>query len=362
MKRIHIALLVFCALLLAVPMHAQNLPQGPERPELMGLKPMQTADDETDRFMEKTAWWLVFKKPAEVKEFAAKLSARAKWDRQILNEMIDGSRPEDEDFAQQLIDECNNFVSFMLKLGIIAERHTNVRMQRNAQGQWAYSLEPVPQFETGTWQDYVPEAKKKPERILPYAACWYKDKYCFCDRPFGGGLTPVVLNEDEMYLANVSFVLIRNIGIMHESGPMEILKEWYPNDKDRFERSYQTCLLYLDSVSKAIENNDKAEVKMELQPMPKAGAMNASMKAKVLPLEKAITNQVVDCVVTSDNWSIEKDSAGNIVRRVIYGYSIVKTEKGKQATRVSWAEEYMGGGKYGEVHSYGVGGGQFYVK
>ncbi len=359
MKHLRLALLFLSAFMIITPSGAQNRPQGPECPELMGLKPMEVKDDATDRFMEKTAWELVFKTPAQVKEFAAKLCARAKWDKQIFDEMVNGQRPEDEDFALKLTEERKNFVTFMLKLGIIAERHTNVRMTKTAQGAWTYSLSPVPQFETTHWLSQVPAAKKK-EQMIGYAACYYKDSYYFCERPLGGGLVPVPIDDDAMYVANVAFVLIRNIGIVYENGAMDILKAWYPDNKDKFELTYQTCLLYLDSVSKAMENNDKIEI--EYQPMPKAGAMNTSYKAKVLPLEKAITKEVVDCVVTSDGWEVQKDALGNILRRVIYGYSIVQTSRGKQAVRVSWAEDYMGGGKYGAIHAYGNGGAQFYVK
>ena len=66
-------------------------------------------------------------------------------------------------------------------------------------------------------------------------------------------------------------------------------------------------------MTKAIEDNDK--IPMEYKPMPKAGAMNASMKAKVLPLEKAISDKVLDCVVTSDGWQVETNAAGQPVRR-----------------------------------------------
>ena len=346
MKRLFPALLFVCALLIAVPASAQDRPQGPECPELMALEPMEVHDDATDQFMEKTAWELVYKTPAQVKEFAAKLCNRAKWDK-------------DEEFAIKLTKERKNFVTFMLKLGIIAGRHTNVKMTKTAQGAWTYSLSPVPQFETTHWLSKVPAAKKK-ENMKGYAVCYTNDKYCFCERPFGGGFVPICIDDDEMYVANVSFVLIRNIGIIYESGAMAILQEWYPDNKNDFELTYQTCLLYLDSLTQAMENNDKIEVKYES--MPKAGKMNASYKSKVLPLEKAITSEVVDCVITSDGWEVQKDAAGNILRRVIYGYSIVQTKRGKQAVRVSWAEDHMGGGKYGAIHAYGNGGAQFYVK
>ena len=58
---------------------------------------------------------------------------------------------------------------------------------------------------------------------------------------------------------------------------LDLLKEMYTDKyhQDNFERSYQTCHFYLSAVSQALGNNDKIEVKYE--PMPRAGAMNASM-------------------------------------------------------------------------------------
>ena len=358
MKHFFKTIPVMFAVLFSMPVFAQTGLQGPERPELMGMKPSVNSDDATGLYMEKTAFELIYKTVPQTKEFAEKLCARAKWARQIYNEMADGKRPEDEALAKTLLDEYNNFVTFILRLGIIAGRHTNVQMIKTGNGAWTYPTSPTPQFETSHWMTQVPEAKKS-ERARGYAACLVNNKYYFCDRPFGGGLVPVPIDDDELYIAQVSFVLIRNIGVIYETGAMQLLQEWYPNDKDRFEKTYNTCLLYLDAVNQAIENNDKVEIKY--QSMPSAGAMNASMKDKVLPLEKSVSQDVVDCVVTSDSWEVETDAAGTPIRRVIYGYSIVQTKRGKQATRVSWSQEYKGG-SYGSVHPYGVGGAQFYVR
>lgn len=361
MKKLRTLIILLSALTLtATGIYAQQ-PQGPELPELMSLKPLERNDDETGKYLENTAWELIFKTVPQVQEFTAKLCERAKWDRKILIEMSNGTRPEDEVFAQKLIDESKNFVQFMINLYLIAENHTNVKMVKNSNGEWAYSMSPSPEFETNLWVNHVPRARPN-ERSTGYAVCYKNDQYQFCERPLGGGYTPVILDDDEMYIAKVAVNLMRNIGVIYESGALAILKEWYPNEYDhkRFEQAYQTCHLYLSIVTKAIEDNDK--IPMEYQPMPKAGAMNASMKAKVLPLEKAITDKVVDCVVTSDGWQVETNAAGQPVRRVIFGYSIVQTSKGKQATKVSWAQEYQGDGTYGPVHAYGVGGGQFYVK
>lgn len=358
MKRIKIAFLISFALLAAVPVSGQNGNQGPVRHALLGLKP-SSKDAQTGPILDQMAWELLYYKPEQIKEFADQLCARIRWDIDITNEMDAGTRPKDAALDQALVDEFEVFADFMLRIGQVAEQHTNVRMDRNAQGEWSYSLKPAPEFETKPWTEHVPKAKKK-DNVRAYAVCMVNGDYFFCERPLGGDFVPVPLDDDELYVANVAFTLIRNIGLIFENGVLDILKEVYKRDADHFERSFQVCHLYLGALSKAFENNDKIEV--QYQPMPKAGAMNASYKAKVLPLEKAITDAVVDCVVTSDSWEVQRDALGNILRRVIYGYSFVETKRGKQATRVSWAEDYMGDGNYGAVHSYGVGGGQFYVK
>ena len=72
--------------------------------------------------------------------------------------------------------------------------------------------------------------------------------------------------------------------------------------------------------------------------------------------------EVVDVVITSDSWQVERNAAGQPIRRVIFGYSIVQTEHGKMATRVSWAEDHQGGGKYGGLRAYGNGMESYYVK
>ena len=360
MKRIQIAMLIACALLMCMPLRSQNRNDGPPRHDLLALTPSER-DSRTGEILEQTAWEFIYYKPEPVKDFAGQLCRRIKWDLLVTDEMAEGKRPKDEALERALLDECKVFVEFMLRIGQIAEQHTNVRMNRNAQGEWSYSLTPAPQFETQPWTLHVPKALKKKD-VETYAACMVNGVYYFCERPFGGGFVPVILDDDQLYIPSVAMALIRNFGLMYENGILDLLKEMFSDkhNQDIFERSYQTCLLYMDAVSKAIANNDKIEMKFE--PMPAAGKMNATMKSKVLPLEKAITDAVVDCVVTSDGWEVQKDASGNILRRVIYGYSIVQTKRGKQATRVSWAEDYMGGGNYGAIHAYGVGGGKFYVK
>lgn len=359
MKRFSFAMLFVLALLVAVPAGAQDN-QGPERHDLLALTPSDR-DSQTGEILDQTAWDFVYYKPGPIKAFAEQLCKRIKWDIQVIDDMEEGRRTKDEKFEKSLVDETRVFVDFMLRLGKIAEQHTNVRMKKGDNGEWSYSLTPAPQFETKPWTVHVPKAVKNKD-ARAYAACMVKGVYYFCERPLGGGFVPVVLDDDELYVANVAYALIRNIGLMYENGALDLLKELFSDarNQDMFECYYQTCLLYLDAVSKALANNDKIEVKYE--PMPKAGAMNASYKAKVLPLEKAVSDKVVDCVVTSDGWEVQKDAAGNILRRVIYGYSIVQTKRGKQAVRVSWAEDHMGGGKYGSIHAYGNGGAQFYVK
>lgn len=133
MKRIRFALLFLCVLLTSVPVGAQNGNQGPERHALLALKPSEK-DSQTAGILDQTAWEFIYYKPEQIKEFAGQLCRRIKWDLQVTDEMAEGKRPKDAALEQSLIDECKVFLEFMLRLGQIAELHTNVRMNRNERG------------------------------------------------------------------------------------------------------------------------------------------------------------------------------------------------------------------------------------
>ena len=113
--------------------------------------------------------------------------------------------------------------------------------------------------------------------------------------------------------------------------------------------------VFVDNVQKALASNTPENI--ERHPMPKAGSLNKSLKAKALALAKAEDSSVIDVVITSNSWNVKP-----LERRSVSGYVIKKDEYGKRAFARTWCQDYMGGGKYGSLRNYGVGMGSFYLK
>ena len=113
--------------------------------------------------------------------------------------------------------------------------------------------------------------------------------------------------------------------------------------------------VFVNNVQKALASNTPENI--ERHPMPKAGSLNKSLKAKALALAKAEESSVIDVVITSNSWNVKP-----LERRSVSGYVIKKDEYGKRAFARTWCQDYMGGGKYGSLRNYGVGMGSFYLK
>lgn len=113
--------------------------------------------------------------------------------------------------------------------------------------------------------------------------------------------------------------------------------------------------VYILNVGKALASNSPENI--ERQSMPKAGKLNASLKAKALAEAKREDPDVIDVVITSNSWKVDP-----LTRRSVSGYVIKKDKHGKRAFGRSWCQDYMGGGKYGSLRNYGVGLGSFYLK
>ena len=101
---------------------------------------------------------------------------------------------------------------------------------------------------------------------------------------------------------------------------------------------------------------------IEYQPYPKGGPLNG-LAAKALASAKKSESykDAIAVVIDAPQWTVDYN-LGNPVRRKAGGWVIKNTKYGKKAYRAQFSEDYMGGGKYGEIHLYGIGGGQHYVK
>lgn len=130
--------------------------------------------------------------------------------------------------------------------------------------------------------------------------------------------------------------------------------------EETFEEGYNRATMYVTYLSDAIKGNSPANI--ERRAMPKAGSLNSQLHAAALAIAKKRMQNVVDVVITRDQWDIKRNALGVILYRVAYGYYIVKDEQGRKAVSHSWAQDYQGG-KYGSLRHFGVGAeGAFYVK
>ena len=119
-------------------------------------------------------------------------------------------------------------------------------------------------------------------------------------------------------------------------------------------------LEWLDRMNAAMANNTVENI--EYRAMPKAGSMHAKFKAEALAIAKADDPNVIDVVITSDDWDVLMKGVVP-ERRNIYGYYITQDEIGKICKERVWTQKYQGNGNYGKLKAGGVGvSADFYVK
>ena len=123
---------------------------------------------------------------------------------------------------------------------------------------------------------------------------------------------------------------------------------------------YYNQNVYANAADQAIANNTPENI--DYKPMPKAGSMRAKFKAEALAIAKADDPNVLDVIITSNDWDVVMKG---IVpeRRNIYGYIVTKDELGKKCSERVWTQKYQGNNNYGKLKAGGVGvSSDFYVK
>lgn len=109
------------------------------------------------------------------------------------------------------------------------------------------------------------------------------------------------------------------------------------------------------------EAKRKAEIEASKKTL-KPGALNKSMNAKVLSVAKAKFPGVIKVVVENDTWTVKREG-GTIARRTLLAWVVTKDSDGNLVAHdYGFAQDYMGGGKYGSLHHYSVGVRTVYVK
>ena len=288
----------------------------------------------------------------EAKELGSKMTARYIWGKKVKENMgADKAIPLNSDLTVQLLNEKAMYEQFYGYIYHLMSLYAPVQMQRDTpDGPWYY--EGTPTFMMQFSQAGVASSEKgiKPANHPINRICFKNNngKYTFVDAKG----SPRFLEEDEMEVAKNEQRFVKN---------MEFLLEDIAKEDEDYMKKYLAAGAFSVGISGAIEGNSLDN--LEFMPMPKAGSLNASLKSKALAIAKKRNKDVVDVVITRDNWDVKYNALGQPIHRVAYGYYIVKTEHGKRAISHSWAQDHQGGGKYGELRHFGVGvGDEFYVK
>ena len=320
----------------------------PECPEMMSLNQY----GHHDNALYEKLYSFRFATADEAREFGSKMTARYLWGKKIKENMgYEGKPiPYDSDLSSKIDNEAAMYEQFYGKIYQLVSLFAPVQMKLDQSvGAWYYEGRAT--FYMQMSQIGVPSSEKGIKTSNPAGgrlAFEMKDnKYVFID----SNHNPRFLEDDEMEVAKNELNFVKNLSILLE----DIAKA-----DDEYMPKYQATLTFVGGLNQALAANSLDN--LEFKPMPRAGSLNASLKAQALAIAKKQSKDVVDVVITRDAWDVKRNALGAILHRVAYGYRIVNTKHGKRAVSCSWAQDHQGGGKYGALRHFGVGTESFYVK
>lgn len=111
----------------------------------------------------------------------------------------------------------------------------------------------------------------------------------------------------------------------------------------------------------ALQNNSTGNVTK--QPMPKKGKLHDEFAAEALVIARGTLSHpdAEEVVIDADDWQIDYKLGSPVRRR--FGYWVIKKgDAGRKAFRMQACQDHQGGGNYGKLKYYAVGGGQMYVE
>lgn len=102
------------------------------------------------------------------------------------------------------------------------------------------------------------------------------------------------------------------------------------------------CQTFTDSsIKEHIANNTSNKLK--------PGSLNDEYHDAALASIKRRFPNVLDVVITSNEWRIIRDNLGNIISRACDGWYIIPNGNGRRAISYCWKQSYMGGGQYDKL-------------
>ena len=134
-------------------------------------------------------------------------------------------------------------------------------------------------------------------------------------------------------------------------------------EKDAFTQIQSKAAVSAMYTNQALKNNSPDVVVLHpIKEFPKGELHDALAKEALAQALKTLPN-AVDVIVNSDDWEIQRNKLGIILRRVCAGWVVVKDDIGKRVIPARWAQPNQGGDTYGKLQLFTYGGNKkFYVK
>lgn len=132
-------------------------------------------------------------------------------------------------------------------------------------------------------------------------------------------------------------------------------------EKASLRKARYATLPIANRIGAALKANSAKNVKRE--PLPKKGALHAQYAAEALAVARGTLSHpdAKEVFIDADDWTIDY-KLGNPVRRR-FGFWVLKdVEGGRKVFRMQACQDYQGGGKYGKLKYYAVGGGNYWVE
>jgi len=174
-------------------------------------------------------------------------------------------------------------------------------------------------------------------------------KYYF----FGDNGEPEYIREKEIPYAKEAFNCMYYINIFCGN----------QGNNDHYMQIQSKAAVCATYTNQALKNNSPDVVIYHpIKEFPQ-GALHNALAKEALPLARPKLPNAVDVIINSNDWVIERNQLGIIIRRVCVGWVVIKDDLGKRVIPAKWFQPNQGGDTYGKLDLLNYGGnGKFYVK
>jgi len=170
---------------------------------------------------------------------------------------------------------------------------------------------------------------------------------------FGANGEPEYIREKELPFAQEAHNCMYYVNVFCANQPKEAFTQ--------IQSKAAVCAMY---TNQALKNNSPDVVIFHpVHEFPKGEMHSSALAKEALQRALPVLPNAVDVIINSNDWSIERNGLGIIIRRVCVGWVVVKDDLGKQVIPAKWFQPNQGGDSYGKLDLLNYGGNRrFYIQ